>query len=284
MKKFIKTSIVFLMAAMCIFLFGCNPNNEQALASDIDISLKNFLRTITNMDWPEEIDIDKLQTLNDQEQTYIVTQIDTEEIDTWKSNLKSKINILLSKRGDLLSASNELVSNNVNLTEELYLSIKVYLDIIKDNSNYLTNYNGIIRNQIHEINELIDANRNINIINAYAIKIVEALSVRCAKVDTTILAMNSIIEIIENNLIDNMYKDKKFVADEDVQNNNNNQPEIELPNNSENINPDIDNDNDIDEDTSENALRIEPDNVKSTNADEKFINGDDFNIEEEIKQ
>ena len=272
MKKFLSFFVIVFAICTCCVFCACNPNNEQALANDIDVSVKNFIRTITNMDWPEDADIEKLDTLEND--TIIFTEIDTEEIDTWKSELKSKINILLSKRSDLLSASNELTTNNVNLTEELYLSIKVYLDIIKDNSNYLTNYSGIIRNQIKEINELVDANRNINIINAYAIKIVETLCIRCAKIDTTILAMNSIIEIIENNLIDNIYFDKKFVIDDNkFETNDNIEPHQTQNNEQDEPRIDIDNENDIDinidEQPGENAIRVEPDNVKQTTTEEE---------------
>ena len=270
MKKNLMIFIAIFVVFPCCILVACNPYNEQQLANDIDVSVKNFIRTITNMDWPEESDIDRIDALEDN--AAIFTEMDTEEIFSWRTQLKSKINILLSKRSDLLSVSNELVSNNVNLTEELYLSIKVYLDIIKDNSNYLTNYSGIIRNQINEINELIDANRNVNIINAYAIKIVETLCIRCAKIDTTILAMNSIIEIIEKNLIDNIYFDRRFVDEQEEMPQDNTSTE-EQTDDSPNLQPDdtqidIDKNSDIDitinEQPTENALKIEPDNIKQT--------------------
>ena len=278
MKK-IKFAIIIMIAFLPFVLCACNPNNDQAIANDIDVSVKNFLRTITNMDWPEESDIEILESFNQDHEgeNKVFTLLDTEEIDSWKAELKNKVNILLSKRSDLLSASNELASHNVNLTEELFLSIKVYLDIIKDNSNYLTNYTSIIKNQMNEAKELIANQRNLNIVNAYAIKIVETLSIRCAKVDTTILAMNSIIEIVENNLIDNIYGDKKYIAEDTPTPIEEKQVEEEPQ---EPTQPQINNENNndiditVEEDSSENAIRIEPDNIEETSTNESPNNSD----------
>lgn len=278
MKKIFVIFVSIFVSALFVFAVGCTTNNDQTLANEIDVSVKNFIRTISNLDWPSSSDIDKFDELNSQIEngSLNISEIDTEEIYESNAELKSKINVLMSIRSDLDSATNELVSGNVNLTEENYLSIKVYLDIIKDNSNYLTNYVGIIKNQIAEANELINAQRNLNIVNAYAIKIVETLSIRSSKVDTTILAMNSIVDIINNNLLNNIYRNNTFNIEnnyiqEDASKNeyNSGQTQQEQSNVIEPQN-DTESDNENNENDGSNlAIVIEPDNVRETFVDKQ---------------
>ncbi|MBQ8468789.1 MAG: hypothetical protein IJ542_03455 [Clostridia bacterium] len=198
MKKLSTIFLMFCISFCAVLISGCTPYNIQNLAKELESSVNNFVASATSLDWPTEQSIDSLYTVSNSQ---IDTSIDVEEVSEWIDKLKIKIDIMLSKRDDLSYSTNQLIAGNVSLNEDGYLSIKVYMDIIKDNSNYITNYNGMLKNQINQANELMSENKNLDIVNAYIIKAVETLQLRCAKIDTTILSMNSIIEIIDANLI-----------------------------------------------------------------------------------
>lgn len=216
MKKHLKILIillVFITTALC----GCTTNNSDNLAKDLDSTVKNLMVSVSTLDWPEDGLLESFNnikhtsntTQTDENNIVVDTQIDTSEIYVWLENMHSKINILLSKRGDLLLYLNEIYSGNVSLSEEDIFSINVYMNILKDNSNYLSNYNGQLKNQVNEAKEIYDGNSNTNLINAYLIKAVETLQLRCAKIDTSILSMTSIIDIVKNNLINNYHEYNK---------------------------------------------------------------------------
>ncbi len=180
---------------------GINQRAEEYLSYNFE----NYTAdTIRQMAAAEEAD----QTTENSDTENIVevdTSIDTSQIYVWLENLRSKINVMLAKRSDLLVYIDEIYSNNVSLSENNILAIKVYMNIIKDNSSYLTSYKGMLKNQVNEASQLYNQNKNTNIINAYLIKAVETLQSRCAKIDTAVLAMNSIIDILGNNLINNYF-------------------------------------------------------------------------------
>ncbi len=215
--------VICFMVCMSLIFTGCS-NKTVNLAKDLDATIKNFVTAVSSLDWPEDGSIETLSNLNktydgnsnvSAEDTPLDTAIDTSEIYTWLEILHSKINIMLSKRADLLLYINEIHGGNANLTEADQLSLKVYMNILKDNSNYLSSYKGMLKNQINEATNLYNNKSNINAINAYIIKAVETLQVRSAKIDTSILAMNSIIDIIGSNLINNYFNYNKH----DIKNN-----------------------------------------------------------------
>lgn len=257
MKTFknILLSLTLFISTWC--LSACTPNNGENLAKDLDSTVKNLVIAVSSLDWPQDGDLDKFNSIehsSNATQTtdssiVVDTQIDTTEIYTWLENSHSKINILLSQRGNLLLYLNEMYGGNTSLSEENILSLNVYMNILKDNSNYLSNYNGMLKNQINEANEIYANNQNVNLINAYLIKAVETLQLRCAKIDTSILAMSSIIDILKNNLINNYFNYNNHEIKEDVIDepmDSKNDDNTQQPNISQNDNEVNDADNDTD--------------------------------------
>lgn len=208
MKK-IKVFSLCLLVLLSVSFVSCSANSTQAVAKDLDTSVKNLVIAISSLDWPEDGVLDTLGDIqNDASTSNVVfsdTQIDTSEIYTWLESAHLKINVLLSTRGDLLLYLNEIYSGNVAFESADLLSINVYLNILKDNSNYLNSYNGMLKNQINQAITLFESQENVNLINAYLIKAVETLQVRCAKIDTSVLAMSSIKDIIKCNLVNDYY-------------------------------------------------------------------------------
>lgn len=124
----------------------------------------------------------------------------TDKIEKVSDNISSKINKLILKRSILMIYVNELYNNNVNLTNEDKVAINAYVNVIKENASYLKGNRGMVKNQLNLANNLVEKESNENLINYYIIKSGEALETRSSKIDSTISAIDSIIEIIENNL------------------------------------------------------------------------------------
>lgn len=236
LKKFLFLLLIFLPLTL---LSGCTTTTNN-VAKDLDTTITNFTTAVSNLDWPTDTTLEELNSVltqatfnqNNASDTNSVanttstavlidTGIDTSEIYTWLESVHSKINIMLSKRSDILVYINEMYSNNTNLNEEDLLAIKVYMNVIKDNANYLSSYNGMLNNQINEAKNLLNNNQNTNVINAYIIKAVETLQIRCAKIDTSILAMNSIIDIISKNLINNYFDYNQHNIEDNTQSEDN---------------------------------------------------------------
>ncbi len=210
MKK-IAHYFVFIYIFISAFLMSaCTTDTTTNLAKDLDTTVSNLLVAVSSLDWPDDSTLDSFNSISESpieptSSQVVDTQIDTSEIYIWLETVHSKVNLLFSKRSDLLMYLNEIYGGNTSLSEEDILSLNVYMNILKDNSNYLSSYNGMLINQLNEAKEIFDSNANLNLINAYLIKAVETLQVRCAKIDTSILAMTSIIDIIKNNLVNNYY-------------------------------------------------------------------------------
>ena len=232
MKKFV-SSLFLSLLVMCGFAFtGCSKSTQN-LAKELSTSVSNFVNSVSSLDWPSYEQLDAFDSIAinnagnksnleaadksndssnaaDDSGVKVDTSIDTSEIYTWIEILRSNINILNSKRADLLLYIDEMYANNVKLSEADTLAIKVYMNIIKDNSTYLSNYKGMLKNQLNEATSLYHQNKNTNLINAYLIKAVETLQSRSAKIDTGVLAMNSIIDILDSNLINKKNNDNVY--------------------------------------------------------------------------
>lgn len=217
MKKIKILSLCILIIASS-FLVACSTSDQQTMAKDLDTSVKNLVIAVSSLDWPQDGALEKFNTIQSEDSStsnvaVTDTQMDTSEIYTWLENAHSKINVLLSKRGDLLLYLNEIYSGNTSFENDDLLSMNVYMNIIKDNSNYLTSYNGMLENQINQALTILESNENINLINAYLIKAVETLQVRCAKIDTSVLAITSIIDIIKSNLVNDYYNYNEHIIE-----------------------------------------------------------------------
>ncbi len=127
----------------------------------------------------------------------------TNKIETTSTEIESKINTLILKRSILMIYVNEIYNNNVNLTEENKIAINAYVNVIKENTSYLKGNRGMVKNQLKLASNLVSSEQNENLVNYYIIKSGEALETRVNKLNSTIEAIDSIINIIENNLTNN---------------------------------------------------------------------------------
>lgn len=270
MKK-IKLFSLCLLILLSTFLVACSTNSTQAVAKDLDTSIKNLVIAVSSLDWPEDEMLENLNNIQTDKSTSNIvatdTQIDTSEIYTWLENAHSKINVLLSIRGDLLLYLNEIYSGNVAFESADLLSINVYLNIIKDNSTYLSSYSGMLKNQINQATALLEEQENVNLINAYLIKAVETLQVRCAKIDTSVLAMSSIIDIIKCNLINDYYNNNPHKIEEIKEQETN--EENETPEENDNAKQENGDQQIAPSDEDENDVNQSDDNPQSSNSDEQ---------------
>lgn len=124
----------------------------------------------------------------------------TNKISETSYDINSKINDLILKRSILMIYVNEIYNNRVNLTDENRIAINAYVNVIRENASYLDGNRGMVKNQLTLANDLLTNSSNNNLVNYYIIKSGEALETRSSKIDSSISAIDSIIDIIESNL------------------------------------------------------------------------------------
>lgn len=124
----------------------------------------------------------------------------TDKIAETSNEIDTQINKLILKRSILMIYVNEIYNGNVELSNENKLAINAYINVIKENTSYLNGNRGMVKNQLNLASDLITADENENLVNYYIIKSGEALETRSSKLESTISAIDSIIDIIENNL------------------------------------------------------------------------------------
>lgn len=124
----------------------------------------------------------------------------TEKIENTSDEISEKINELILKRSILMIYANEIHNGNVNLSEQNKTAINAYVNVIKENASFLKGNKGIVKNQLNLASDLLNTNNSDNLVNYYIIKSGEALEIRSNKIDSTISAIDSIIDIVEQNL------------------------------------------------------------------------------------
>lgn len=124
----------------------------------------------------------------------------TNKIEETSCEINEQINKLILKRSILMIYVNEIYNGNVILSEENKTAINAYVNVIKENTSFLNGNRGMVKNQLNLASNLVENESNNNLINYYMIKSGEALETRSNKIDSTISAIDSIINIIENNL------------------------------------------------------------------------------------
>lgn len=124
----------------------------------------------------------------------------TEKIEETSDEIDTKINTLILRRSILMIYVNEIYNGNVAISEENKTAINAYVNVIKENASFLKGNRGMVKNQLNLANDLLSNESNDNLVNYYIIKSGEALETRSSKIDSTLSAINSIIEILENNL------------------------------------------------------------------------------------
>lgn len=139
-------------------------------------------------------------TSDDNESLNINVKFSTDQIEETSDEIESKINSLIVKRSILMIYVNEIYNGNVTLSEENKLAINAYVNVIKENTSFLNGNRGMVKNQLSLASDLVSSESNDNLINYYIIKSGEALETRANKLDSTISAIDSIINIIEANL------------------------------------------------------------------------------------
>lgn len=145
----------------------------------------------------------------------------TNKIEETSNEINTKINTLILNRSILMIYVNEIYNNNVNLTENDKVAINAYVNVIKENTSFLNGNRGMVKNQLSLASDLVTNENNDNLVNYYIIKSGEALETRANKIDSSIKAINSIIEIIEANLTtsSNYYKSNLSSTYENLLNN-----------------------------------------------------------------
>ncbi len=133
----------------------------------------------------------------------LAVKFSTNKIEETSDEIDSKINSLILKRSVLMIYVNEIYAGNVSISEENRTAINAYVNVIKENASFLKGNRGMVKNQLGLASDLLSTESNDNLINYYIIKSGEALETRSNKIDSTLSAISSIIEILENNLTSN---------------------------------------------------------------------------------
>lgn len=165
----------------------------------------------------------------------------TDIIEQTSDEINDNINTLILKRSILMIYVNEIYNGNITLTEENKVAINAYVNVIKENASFLNGNRGMVRNQLGIASDLVESNKNNELINYYIIKSGEALETRSNKINSTISAIDSIINILEANLSPNSpYYNSKLSSTyqniisntgSNVNQNNTDNPNIEIANN-----------------------------------------------------
>lgn len=145
----------------------------------------------------------------------------TDKIQETSDEIDEKINKLILKRSILMIYVNEIYNGNVTISDENKVAINAYVNVIKENASFLNGNRGMVKNQLNLASDLVDSDKNDNLVNYYIIKSGEALETRSSKIDSTISAIDSIINILENNLTSTStyYNSKLSVSYENLINN-----------------------------------------------------------------
>lgn len=143
----------------------------------------------------------------------------TQNIEDSASRVQEKISELINKRANVLLYINDLYKGYVSLNEESIKAVNAYINIIKDNTSYLNTNKGMINNQITQATEIAAANSTSPLINAYIIRTNEAIETRLTKLDSSILAIDSICDIMQASLTESS---PNFNQNTNILNNENN--------------------------------------------------------------
>ena len=133
----------------------------------------------------------------------ISLKFSTDQIEQASDEINDNINSLILKRSILMIYVNEIYNGNITLSEENKTAINAYVNVIKENASFLNGNRGMVKNQLGLASDLYESNKNDNLVNYYIIKSGEALETRSNKINSTISAIDSIINILESNLSPN---------------------------------------------------------------------------------
>lgn len=149
----------------------------------------------------------------------------TESITSNTSKVGEKITELISLRSNLLIYINDLYKGNINLSKEDKNALNAYMNIIKDNTSYLNQNRGIITNELSHASDLHTSSPTSSLINAYIIRTNEAIMSRIVKLESSISAMSSIVDIMKGSVNNNS---PSYVSDKYFNQNKNNDTNINI--------------------------------------------------------
>lgn len=247
MKKFTNYFSLFITTIFCLFIFSGCENSNKALARKLDDSVTDLIYSVSSLDWVDSnilttinnattknnnlTPINSLTDTNSQieqptiENNTMIVSYSAETIQTNTNSMQEKIKELIDSRSQLLIYVNHLYNGNINLSQENLTAINVYINIIQDNTAFLNSNRGIITNQVSQAQSIINENAYSPLINAYIIRTNEAIESRLAKLDSSILAINSICDIIKYN--QNNTQSLQNLTNNTLENSNINEYQIE---------------------------------------------------------
>ena len=121
----------------------------------------------------------------------------TQEVTDSTSKLQTIINSLITKRANILNYIDQLYGGKIHLSSESISAINAYMNIIKENTSYLNSNKGIVTNHLSQAKDIFTSSSSSPLINAYIIRTNEAISTRISKLESSLLAIDSICEILE---------------------------------------------------------------------------------------
>lgn len=209
--------------------------------------------------------------MQEKNETKALVSFSTEQISENNQTLQSLISKLINKRSNLLLYINDLYKGNVTIASTNKNAVNAYMNILKDNTSYFNQHRGLVTNQIDQAKELYNSDNSSSLINAYIIRTNEAIATRIAKLESSISAMDSILDIMKGSQNSNS---KSYILNNYNQNviRNNNvktQDNINKPINTETTNQ-INNENLNDTQGFENA------NINTENNNKPTLNNNNI--------
>ena len=209
--------------------------------------------------------------MQEKNETKVLVSFSTEQISENNQTLQSLISKLINKRSNLLLYINDLYKGNVTIASTNKNAVNAYMNILKDNTSYFNQHRGLVTNQIDQAKELYNSDNSSSLINAYIIRTNEAIATRIAKLESSISAMDSILDIMKGSQNSNS---KSYILNnynQNVTRNNNvkTQDNINKPINTETTNQ-INNENLNDTQGLENA------NINTENNNKPTLNNNNI--------
>lgn len=209
---------------------------------------------------------DNMQQKNE---TKALVSFSTEQISENNQTLQSLISKLINKRSNLLLYINDLYKGNITIASTNKNAVNAYMNILKDNTSYFNQHRGLVTNQIDQAKELYNSDNSSSLINAYIIRTNEAIATRIAKLESSISAMDSILDIMKGSQNSKSYILNNYNQNVIRNNNVKTQDNINKPINTETTNQ-INNENLNDTQGLENA------NIKTENNNKPTLNNNNI--------
>lgn len=135
--------------------------------------------------------------MQEKNETKALVSFSTEQISENNQTLQSLISKLINKRSNLLLYINDLYKGNITIASTNKNAVNAYMNILKDNTSYFNQHRGLVTNQIDQAKELYNSDNSSSLINAYIIRTNEAIATRITKLESSISAMDSILDIMK---------------------------------------------------------------------------------------